>query len=81
VNFTTLNGRWNDQLASTKGVDGHNWMYPVDFVFFYSETHENWTWFMTHLRRAIGDLPLMAVSTIACKGLENAMKDVFPHAE
>jgi hypothetical protein len=49
--------------------------------FFYSETHENWTWFMIHLRRAIGNLPLLAVSTDAYDGLENAVKDVFPHAE
>jgi hypothetical protein len=36
---------------------------------------------MTHLHRAIGDLPILAVSTDACKGLENVVKDVFPHAE
>jgi hypothetical protein len=36
---------------------------------------------MIHLRRAIGNLPLLAVSTDACKGLENAVKDIFPHAE
>jgi hypothetical protein len=50
-------------------------------VFFDSETHKNWIWFMIHLRRAIGNLPLLAVSTDACKGLENAVKDIFPHAE
>jgi hypothetical protein len=36
---------------------------------------------MIHLRRAIGNLPLLAVSTDAYDGLENAVKDVFPHAE
>jgi transposase-like protein len=36
---------------------------------------------MTHLQRAIGDLPLLAVSTDAYKGLENVVKDVFPHTE
>jgi hypothetical protein len=30
----TLNDRWKGQLASTIGVDGHNWMYPVTFIFF-----------------------------------------------
>jgi hypothetical protein len=81
VNSTALNGRWNGQLASAIEVDGHNWMYPVVFDFFYSETHENWTWFMTHLHRAIGDLPLLVVATDACKGLENVVKDVFPHVK
>jgi transposase-like protein len=36
---------------------------------------------MEHLRRAIGDPPLLVVSSDACKGLENAVKDVFPHVE
>jgi hypothetical protein len=36
---------------------------------------------MTHLQRAIGDLPLLTVSNDACKGLENVIKDVFPLAE
>jgi hypothetical protein len=81
VESTALNGRWNNQLVSAIGVDRHNWMYHMAFGFFDSETHENWTWFMTHLQRAIGDLPLLAFSTDACKGLEMAVKDVFPHAK
>jgi hypothetical protein len=82
VDSTTLIDRWNGQLASAIGVDGHNWMYPVAFGFFFdSETHENWTWFMIHLQRAIGNLPLLEVSTDACKGLENAVKVVFSHAK
>jgi transposase-like protein len=56
-------------------------MYPVAFGFIDLETLKNWTWFMEHLRRAIGDPPFLAVSSDACKGLENVVKDVFPHAE
>jgi transposase-like protein len=56
-------------------------MYLVAFGFIASKTEDNWTWFMEHLRRAIGDPPLLDVSSDACKGLENAVKDVFPHAE
>jgi hypothetical protein len=36
---------------------------------------------MENLRKAIGDLPMLAVSSDACKGLENAMKVVFPRCE
>jgi hypothetical protein len=36
---------------------------------------------MEHLRRAIGDPPLLVVSSDACKGLENVVKIVFPHIE
>jgi len=81
IDSTALNGRWNGHLASAVAVDGHNWMYPLAFGFIASETEDNWTWFMTQLKKAIGDPPLLAVCTDACKGLENAVKRVFPKAE
>ena len=36
---------------------------------------------MTQLHKAIGDLPVLAICTDACKGLEKVVKNVFPHAE
>jgi len=36
---------------------------------------------MEQLKKAIGDLPLLAICSDACKGLENAVKNVFPNAE
>jgi hypothetical protein len=81
VDSTRLNGRWCGQLATACGVDGHNWMYPVAFGFIDFETQENWTWFMEHLWRAIGNPPVLVVSSDACKGLENVVKVVFLHAE
>ena len=36
---------------------------------------------MEQLKKAIGDLPLLAIYSDACKGLENAVKNVFPNAE
>ena len=56
-------------------------MYPVAFGFIDGETTDNWTWFMTQLHKAIGDLPVLAISSDACKGLENAVKNVFTRAE
>ncbi|CAL5065342.1 unnamed protein product [Urochloa decumbens] len=81
IDSTALNGRWNGHLASATAVDGHNWMYPVAYGFIASETEENWTWFMNQLKKAIGDPPRLVVCTDACKGLENAVKNVFPNAE
>jgi hypothetical protein len=81
LDSTALNGRWNGHLAAAVGVDGHNWMYPLAYGFIASETENNWTWFMQQLKKAIGDPPLLAVCTDACKGLENAVKNVFPSAE
>jgi len=81
VDSTALNGRWNGHLAAAVAIDGHNWMYPLAFGFIDGETIDNWTWFMTQLHKAIGNLPLLAICTDACKGLEKAVKDVFPNAE
>ena len=81
IDATTLNGRWNGHLAAAVAVDGHNWMYPVAYGFIASETTVNWTWFMEQLKKAIGDPPLLAICSDACKGLENAVKNVFPNAE
>jgi len=81
IDSTALNGRWNGHLASATTVDGHNWMYPLAYGFIASQTEDNWSWFMNQLKKAIGDPPLLAVCTDACKGLENAVKNVFPNAE
>ncbi|XP_062201788.1 uncharacterized protein LOC133904333 [Phragmites australis] len=81
IDSTALSGRWNGHLASACGLDGHNWMYPLAFGFMVSETEDNWTWFMRQLHKAIGDLPLLAICTDACKRLENAVKEVFPRVE
>jgi hypothetical protein len=76
---TTPSAKWVASKAYS--VDGHNRMYPVAYGFINSETEDNWFWFMTQLHKAIGDLSLLIVSTYACKGLENAVKCVFPMVE
>ena len=81
IGATTLNGRWNGHLAVAIGVDDHNWMYLVAYAFIASETTDNWTWFMQQLKKAIGDPPLLAICSDACKGLEKAVGSVFPNAE
>ncbi|XP_066354885.1 uncharacterized protein [Miscanthus floridulus] len=81
IDATILNGRWNGHLAAVVAVDGHNWMYPLAYGFIASKNTDNWTWFMEQLKKAIGDPPLLAVCSDACKGLENVVKNVFPNAE
>ena len=68
-------------MPSATGLDGHNWMFPVAFGFFDSETTENWTGFTQQLQKAIGNPPALALSSDACKGLKNAIKTVYPWAE
>jgi transposase-like protein len=68
-------------MAAATAIDGHNWMYPLAFGFIDGETIDNWTWFMSQLHKVIGHLPVLAICTDACKGLERTVKDVFPRAE
>ena len=81
LDATTLNRRWNGHLATAVAIDGYNWMYPVANGFIAQKTTDNWTWFMEQLKKTIGDLPLLAVCSDACMGLENAVKNVFPNVE
>jgi transposase-like protein len=46
-----------------------------------SATKENWIWFMEQLGKALGPLDKLAMCTDACKGLEAAVKQVFPKAK
>jgi hypothetical protein len=61
IDATALNGRWNGHLASATALDSHNWMFPVAFGFFDSESNDNWEWFMKQLHKAIGDPPYLAI--------------------
>lgn len=81
IDSSALNGRWNGHIASAAAIDGHNWMYLIAFGFIDGETEDNWTWFMRHLKNALGEMPVLAVCTDACKGLENSVAVVFPQAE
>ena len=56
-------------------------MFPIAIGMFQSEKEPLWTWFMMQLKICLGPVSPLAVHTDACKGLENAVKIVFPHAE
>ena len=65
-------------MPAALGLDGHNWMFPMVFGLFDLEIKENWVRFMEQLRKAIGPMDKLAICTDACKGLESAVKAVFP---
>jgi hypothetical protein len=69
VDSTCINGRWNVHLAAATTLDGHNWMYPIAFGFIDGEPKDNWIWFMTQLRKVLGNIDKLAICTDACKGL------------
>lgn len=74
-------GKYKGQFAAAVGIDGHNWLYPVAYGAFDLETTDNWVWFLTQLRRAIGCPLGLTISSDAGKGLEVAIPSVFPEAE
>ncbi|WVZ93804.1 hypothetical protein U9M48_039759 [Paspalum notatum var. saurae] len=80
IDSTTLNGMWNGHMPAC-AIDGHNWLFPVAFGLFDSETKENWIWFMEQLWSALGTLPHLAICTDVGKGLIEAVKKVFPWVE
>ena len=81
IDSTALTGRYNGQLVAACALDGHNWMYPVAWGIIGSESKDNWTWFMSQLKKAIGHPPVLAISSDACKGLDGAVKKEFPGIE
>jgi len=56
-------------------------LYHIAYGIFYSETEDNWKWFLENLHAVIGDPPGLVLCSDACKGLEKAMWVVFPQAE
>jgi hypothetical protein len=76
IDSTVLTAKWKGQLASVIGVDGHNWMFPMAYGVFGSETKENWEWFMKMLHNDIGSPPGLVISTDA--GLfHSVLHDLF----
>jgi transposase-like protein len=68
-------------MPAALAIDGHNWMFPLAFGFFQSETKDDWIWFMEKLRKSISVLPRLVVCTDAGTCLLDAVKEVFPQAE
>jgi len=79
VDSTILTGRWRGQLASASAMDGHNWLFPVAYGVFESETVENWKWFFEKLKVAIGTPPGLVICTDAGKGIDKGVTYVFPN--
>ena len=77
IDSTVLTAKWKGQLAAAVGIDGHNWMFPVAYGVFGSETKDNWEWFMKMLHKAIGSPPSLVISTDAGKGIDKAVTNVF----
>ena len=77
VDSSHLTGRWRGQLASASAVDGHNWLFPVAYGVFESESADNWQWFFEKLKVAIGSPLGLVICTDAGKGIDKGVASVF----
>jgi len=77
VDSTVLTGRWRGQLASASAVDGNNWLFPVAYGVFGSESADSWKWFFEKQQTAIGSPLGLVISTDAGKGIDSAVTSVF----
>jgi hypothetical protein len=69
IDSTFLTGKFKGQLANASTVDGHNWLFPVCFGVFDSETNDNWIWFVQRVSEAIGSPRGLTICTDAAKQL------------
>jgi hypothetical protein len=77
VDSTNLTGKWKGQLASATTIDGNNWMFPVCYGVFGSETAGNWEWFFSRLHQTIVSPHGLVISTDAGKGTNYVITKVF----
>ena len=47
---------------SAIGLDANNGLWPLAYSFAKCEDHENWRWFMQHLKEVIGDHQVVVMS-------------------
>nr|XP_043616017.1 protein FAR-RED ELONGATED HYPOCOTYL 3-like [Erigeron canadensis] len=76
-----LKGKYNGVLAAATGIDGNNSIFLVAYSVLESEITASWTWFLESLKRAIGTPDGLVISSDMQKGLEVAIKHVYPNVE
>ena len=52
-------------------------MYLVAYGIFFKETNANWAWFMTNLKKTIGNPPGLTIHNDACKGLAYGVQKAY----
>ncbi|XP_040372479.1 uncharacterized protein LOC112192744 [Rosa chinensis] len=78
-----LKGVHKGHLLTAVGIDGNNGIYPIAWAIVESECRDSWTWFLELLRVDLQIYHSVHYAFISDKqkGLEQAIKDLFPFSE
>ncbi|KAJ3683115.1 hypothetical protein LUZ60_013342 [Juncus effusus] len=76
-----LADKYRGCLLTAIALGENSGLFPVAFAVVEIENGESWQWFFECLNEDIGDIPRLAILSDGQKGLEGALKRVFPWAE
>ncbi|XP_028096722.1 uncharacterized protein LOC114296617 [Camellia sinensis] len=77
---TFLKGRFKGNLLAATSKDRNRGLFPVAFAIVGAENATNWSWFLQHLRNALGDDRTFTFILDRHVGLMEAMPIIFPNA-
>ena len=74
-----LKGRYLGMMFLAVAMDGDNSIVPVAFGVGKSETGDEWTWFLSMLRQAIGDPQGLVFMSDRAPSISTAISVVYPY--
>ncbi|MQM11173.1 hypothetical protein Taro_044077, partial [Colocasia esculenta] len=77
---TFLKDKYQGKLLAATALNGQNELFPLVYAACDAENEENWTWFLTCLKKAISIDRQITFISDRCKGLLQAIAHVFPHS-
>ncbi|XP_038880424.1 protein FAR-RED ELONGATED HYPOCOTYL 3-like [Benincasa hispida] len=80
VDRTHLHVKYKGMLLIATCIDENNNIYPIAFSIVDGENDASWTWFMTHLKASIGDVPNLVIISDRHISIVKAVVGIFPDA-
>ncbi|XP_038896643.1 uncharacterized protein LOC120084906 [Benincasa hispida] len=80
VDGTHLHEKYKGILLIATCIDGNNNIYHTAFSIVDGENDASWTWFMTHLKVLIGDVPNLVIISDRHILIAKAVVSIFPDA-
>ncbi|MQL70823.1 hypothetical protein Taro_003099 [Colocasia esculenta] len=80
LDVTFLKDKYQGKLLAATALNGQNELFPLAYVACDAKNEENWTWFLTCLKKAISIDRQITFIFDRCKGLLQAILYVFPNS-